>query len=743
MLSHFIEDAEVALKTLIFAPALIAGAASAALPASAAQQPQPLAAEPESGQATAGTFGDEIVVTARVENASINGISIEPLRLPQNVRVLDSALISDLGAVRLDDLLDLSGSVSRQNNFGGIWDNYAIRGFSGDINGGPDLLINRFNANRGFNAARDTATIELFQVLKGPASALSGKAEPGGSINIVTRAPQERFGFAVELEAGSFDHVRGVMDVGGGVGDGSAARFIGVREDNGSFRDFVGNDRLLIAPSLSFRPSEGLHLLYQFEYSLVNSVFDRGVVALERAPGSGVLDGRVLPRDRFLGEPGDGDILLRSAQHQVTATAELAPGLSLEGGVQYREGLLQGTASEVTSVVGTQARRRRQFRGYEFDDLSGRVELAARGELFGIGHQFRVGADAYRFDIASVVNRATTSPLGGPYAIDVLNPVYGRPLPTPAPLTNTDEGQDGVGIYAQDLITLGDRLSLLLGLRHDWIDQRIVNNRNGRVTEQSPSVTTPRAALAYRFSDQLSVYAGWGRSFRFNQGTSFAGEAFPAERGEAYEAGIKLALFDNRLNGTLSAFHIEKANVLATDPANPGFSAPIGRARSRGFEADVNFRASRRFDVTAVYAFVDAEVLADDPPNPGQAIPAGTQLSNIPRHSGSIFAQWRSSEADAGFFTMGGGLTYVGEREGTPTGTATVNRGTGARPAIFRLPEYITLRAHVAYQITPDLSAQLLVENLTDEYYLASSFNENWVMPGTPRSVRVRLRAEF
>ncbi|MFN3727695.1 MAG: TonB-dependent siderophore receptor [Allosphingosinicella sp.] len=723
---------------------LVACAALAACPALAAEADDAdAAADQAPAPATAGTFGDEILVTARVENASINGIAIDPLRLPQNVRLLDGALISDLGAVRLDDLLDLSGSVARQNNFGGVWDNYAIRGFAGDINGGPDLLINRFNANRGFNAARDTATIELFQVLKGPASALSGKGEPGGSINIVTRAPFERFGFGAELQGGSFGHYRGAIDVGGGVGGGLAARFIAAREENDGFRDFAGNDRLLVAPSLSFRPGEGLHLLYQFEYSLVNTVFDRGVVALERVPGSGVLDGRALPRERFLGEPEDGKLLLRSSQHQASFTAALAPGLALEGGVQYRQGLLEGTASEVTSVVGTEARRRRQFRGYDFDDLSGRAELAARGSLFGIGHQFRVGADAYRFEIDSVIRRATTSPLGGPYAIDVLNPVYGRPLPAMAPQTDTNERQEGYGIYAQDLVTLGDRLSLLLGLRHDRIEQTVVNNRTGRVTEQSPSVTTPRAAIAYRLGEHASLYAGWGRSFRFNQGTGFAGDPFPPERGDAYEAGVKLAGFDGRLNATLSAFQIEKTNVLATDPANPGFSAPIGRARSRGLEADVNFRASRRFDVTAVYALIDAEVLADDPPNPRQAIPAGTALSNIPRHSGSLFAQWRSSEAPAGFVTLGGGVTYVGAREGTPTGTATVNSGSGPRPAVFRLPAYATARAHIGYQLTPEVSAQLMVENLTDAYYLASSFNENWVMPGTPRSIRLRLRANF
>src|SRR5688572_1494559 len=155
---------------------------------------------------------EEIVVTgSRQANASINGLSVAPLMLPQNVRLLDEELIDKTGFTDLSQLFDLAGGMSRQNSFGGAWDSYAIRGFSGDINQGPDLLVNRFTANRGFNARRDVATVESFQVLKGPASALSGKGEPGGSINIVTKAPRDEFHASGELSYGSFDTWRGVF----------------------------------------------------------------------------------------------------------------------------------------------------------------------------------------------------------------------------------------------------------------------------------------------------------------------------------------------------------------------------------------------------------------------------------------------------------------------------------------------------------------------------------------------------
>lgn len=680
---------------------------------------------------------EDIVVTGRLASASINGIAIDPLRLPQNVRVLDRELIDNLGATRIDSLLDLAGSVARQNDFGGLWDNYAIRGFAGDINGGPDLLINRFTSNRGYNAARDVATVELFQVLKGPASALSGKGEPGGSINIVTKAPLDRDHFGGQVEVGSFDHYRGVFDIGGKVANALAVRVIGVREDNGSFRDFVRNDRILLAPSVAFDPNDRLHFLYQLEYSVTNSVFDRGVPALPSAANPRVYDGRALPRDRFYGEPGDGEITLRSTQHQGSFRAAVSDAIALEGGVQYRDGTLDGFASEGTSRVGTQLRRRRQFRGFAFDDLSGRIELAANGDLLGLDHQFRVGGDAYRYDLDQRIDRITTAVAGGPFAIDLLNPVYGQPLPVPAAFISTREEQRGESVYAQDLLTFGKAVSLLLGVRHDWVRQQVTNNRTVRAANQSQSVTSPRAALTIAPSHEVAFYVSYGKSFRFNQGVDAASQSFAPERGEAYEGGLKYALLNGRMTGTLSAFRITKSNILVSDPTASGFSVAVGGARSQGLEADVNIRLARSVDLTAVYALVDTKVLADKiTRSTPQPIPAGTELSNVPRHSGSLFAQWRSSREPSGYMTLGGGVTYVGNSEGTPAGTT----ADGGR---FRLPGYVTARGSIGYQVTTGLGAYVIVDNIIDRHFLASSFNEIWIAPGAPRSVRLGVRANL
>lgn len=658
---------------------------------------------------------DTIVVTgSRQASASINGLDIDPLLLPQNVRLLGDQLIKQTGFTDLSQLFDLAGGMARQNSFGGAWDAYAIRGFSGDVNQGPDLLVNRFTSNRGFNARRDVATVESFQVLKGPASALSGKGEPGGSINIVTKAPLDHMHASTELSYGSFETWRGVADFSGPVSDTLGVRMIGVYTLGGSFREYNRSNRLLLAPSIAWRPSDSVRFLYQLEYNLVHFTHDRGLVAVGG-------DGKALPRGRFLGEPNDGQMLQRTSQHQGTMTIDLAKGIAIEAGVQYRDGVLRGQSTHNSALIGTQLRRQLRIHDYKWQDLSGRLELSANRTLLGVTHQFRIGADALSYDQRRVFFRFSPT-AGTPYAIDIFNPVYGQPKPVATLNQDLLEEQRSKSLYAQDLLTLDDRFSLLLGVRQDWIRQRVHNYRTGAVDRQSPSVTSPRAAFTFAPSDTVSAYVSWGKSFRFNQGVDASSDPYAPERGEALEGGIKYALWDKRLTGTVSLFRITKDNVLVTDGTSSGFSIAAGQARSKGVEFDANLVIGHRINVTGVYAYTDAKVTRDSRP-----VLLGSGLSNVPRHSGAVYGHWQSAGVAPGSVGLGAGLTYVGSRPGDD-----VNTG-------FRLPHYVTARLNMSYQLSKGVAVHLDAENLFDAYYLESSFSNIWITPGTPRTVRARL----
>ncbi|MDZ7819535.1 MAG: Plug domain-containing protein [Aliarcobacter sp.] len=102
-----------------------------------------------------------------------------PLReTAQSVQIVNREIIDDINAVSITDTLGYVSGVSHQNNFGGMWDNFSIRGFSGHENTGMSLLKNGFSDNRGYNAPRDTANIESIEFLKGPSAALYGNSEP-------------------------------------------------------------------------------------------------------------------------------------------------------------------------------------------------------------------------------------------------------------------------------------------------------------------------------------------------------------------------------------------------------------------------------------------------------------------------------------------------------------------------------------------------------------------------------------
>jgi len=104
---------------------------------------------------------DEIVVTGLRQ--AYQG-DFAPLETPQANQLIDEDLLRNVGAINLNDALDLSASVARQNNFGGLWNSFSIRGFSGDINLPSGFLVNGFNAGRGFGGPRDLVGVESVEI---------------------------------------------------------------------------------------------------------------------------------------------------------------------------------------------------------------------------------------------------------------------------------------------------------------------------------------------------------------------------------------------------------------------------------------------------------------------------------------------------------------------------------------------------------------------------------------------------
>ncbi|MEE4280457.1 MAG: TonB-dependent receptor plug domain-containing protein, partial [Pseudomonadales bacterium] len=134
--------------------------------------------------------------------------NFDDLEKPSADQTITEELLRQAGVINLDDALDLSAAVARQNNFGGLWNSFSVRGFSGDINLPSGFLVNGFNAGRGFAGPRDLVGIETVEVLKGPRSALFGRGEPGGTVNLITKRPQFETRGDVRATLGRWDQMR-------------------------------------------------------------------------------------------------------------------------------------------------------------------------------------------------------------------------------------------------------------------------------------------------------------------------------------------------------------------------------------------------------------------------------------------------------------------------------------------------------------------------------------------------------
>ncbi len=725
-----------AVKAALVTSVAIGSVAMAALPGTVWAQSAP--AEEQEAQAV-----DEMVVVG--QRQQYRG-DVPLSAIPQSVQVIDAKTLQDLNITRLDSALDLSSGVSRQNNFGGLFDGFAIRGFAGDENFAGGVLVNGFNGGRGYGGARDASAVEKIEILKGPNGAVFGRGEPGGTISIITKKAKvgEDFGsFAVQ--GGSFNTFRVEADYNLSLSDTVAIRLNGAVQDGDSFRDTVHQTLYVANPSIVFTPSKDTSLSYELEFVDNRVPFDRGTIAVNGRLGT-------VSNSTFYGEPGDGRMNVNVLGHQVQFQQKLGGDWYFLAGFGYRETEFKGLSSEPElDPIGTNRRqtltstgnvlaRQRRSRDYSTNNMVVRGEISGKFYTGGITHHVLVGADwdRFRIDLLQLRGRPVNYTAGTPitaanYAVNIFNPVYGQTLALGAtPLTNTFETQKAWGIYFQDQIDLTDRLKLRVGGRYDDYSQTVLNRANNRTSRVKIKQFSPTGGVLYEVNDDVSVFAGYGEGFRPNSGVDAASNPFPAELSKSYEVGVRLGEPGGPLSGSIAAFTMKKNNILTADPnpANAGFSIAGGAARSRGVELDFNANLPGDITIIATYAYLDSEwTTAAGDKDFGLTINPGDRLINIPEHAANLIVN-KGFMIGEKRFTFGGGINYVGKRLGETGST-------------FELPGYVIARLMATFEPAKNVRLTADVTNLFDKDIYTASYARLWITPGAPRAFNVRATFSF
>lgn len=639
-----------------------------------------------------------------------------PLRdIPASIKVVPRAVIDEQQALRLDQALkNVSGVIFAD---GGEGTNFSSRGF-GLTTLRDGFRRTEFTEGDLNRADQDTFNVERVEVLKGPASALFGRSNGGGLVNIVTKRPRGLSVTDVNLTAGSFGLRRGTVDLGGALpaDAGFALRVNAGYEEADSFRDFVSSRRELLAPSLSWRLDPTLTVTFFGERLSVTQTPD---VGLPRT-GNQVVAG--LPRSRFLGEAStdrsESDVSEGRLLVEKVAGDWLVKGALLKATIENSDYFTRGAALQANGRTLT---RTIIDSGFRSEDEMVQLEAQGRMRLAGLAHHVTLGMDAGERKTTSLFNSASAN------SIDIFAPVYGRTGPT-GNFSRFSQflKQDVFGAFAHDTIALAEHWKLAVGLRYDRFKQGPQAGNPAALPVREYHRTSPRTGVVYQPTKSVSWYGTYDKSFQAPNGFPFQAGGVPLEpqRSTLREAGVKTEWLDGALVTTAAVYRIDRTNVGTRDLQNPGFQTAIGEQRSQGFEFDVSGELVAGWKVLAGYGYTDAEIVKDNNVAPGKIPP------NVPRHAASLWTSYEFQGGDFKGLGAGLGVYHVGERQGDAGNT-------------FQVPAYTRLDAAVFYKVHKGATVRLNVYNLANREILLNPTRAPFFRPDAPRNFLATLELKF
>ncbi len=490
-----------------------------------------------------------------------------PLSLaPLQASVFGAEQLKDRGVQRLSDITSFDAAVSDAYNTEGYWDYLTVRGF---------VIDNRFNYRRDGLPINAETSIPLdnkaqIEVLKGTSGLQAGTSAPGGLVNYVVKRPLADPLRRASLEWREAGSVTASVDLSQRFG---AADAFGVRVNAAAshlepkVREATGR-RSLLAVAGDWRVSDDTLIEAEFETSRRSQPSVPGFSLL----GDGVpapVDPRLNLNNQAWAQPVvlDGDTAsLRWRQKladgwQFTAHAG-TQRLRSDDRIAFPFGCFDPDPAPDGTYYADRYCPNGNFDLYDFRSENERrrtdaLDLSLQGKL-------RTGAIEHALSAGVLQSRVRNRFGSQTFAFSGTGNVDGsvRDLPAnPVPNDeNTNRDERSTELSLRDAITIDERSTLWLGLRHTRLHRESVRTDGSRPTNYAQSFTTPFVAASYAFAPQQFVYASWSRGIESevvpNRSRYVnAGQPLPALKSRQAELGLKgssdltewsAALFDIR-----------------------------------------------------------------------------------------------------------------------------------------------------------------------------------------------------
>lgn len=626
------------------------------------------------------------------------------IETPQSISVITRDQMNAQNVQSVSDALRYSAGVLAESNGPDPRADYpTIRGFSagGRSSYRDGLRDYAFNGQGG--VVIEPHGLERIEVLRGPSSVLYGQSDAGGTVNLVSKRPTKAPLREVQLQIGSHDRKQVAIDLGGVIGATSdwSYRLTGLVRDADTQIDHVIDDRVFIAPALTWQPSAATSLTLLTSYQ--KNERGQGYQALPMEgtliPGPG---GARIPTNRFVGEPGfdrfnqERSSIGYAFEHEFNEQWAFRQNLRSTNQNTNSISIYQAGLTSPTTVDRYIGPGRERVKNFLLDN-----QLQWKSRTQGLEQTVLLGLDHQRMRNVSGTSFGVAPPL------DVYNPVYGQPLPLSG-ATPPDEDRNTLtqtGLYVQDQLKFNDRISWTIGGRYDKTRTNSITLATGDEAPQRDHAFTWRTGAVYLFDSGWAPYVGYAKSFLPVAGNDAFKRPFKPETGEQIEAGIRYQPKNRDVSFLASVYELRRQNVLTNDLENFGESIQRGEIRSRGLELEAKASVTRTVDLVANYAYNDLVVTRSNGDDLGKT------PNTSPKNIVSVWATWQIPAVSS--LKVSAGVRHIGA-------------SFGDEQEALRVPSYTLVDAALEFDLARVLQTSgewrlaLNVSNLLDRTYVAT-----------------------
>ncbi|MCA1323624.1 TonB-dependent siderophore receptor [Herbaspirillum sp. alder98] len=656
---------------------------------------------------------------------------------PQSVSVIGRQQIEDQNLMSLNDVLRMTPGIVADRLDERV--TFTSRGFSLNsmIDGVPTLSFNSVAAE---SSQLSMQVYDRVEVIRGASGLLNGSGSPGGSINLVRKRPTAEFSGHVGVGVGSWSRYSTEADLSTKLNEAGTVRgrVVASHADGNSFVDNKKQSEDVFYGIVEADLSRNTLLSAGVEYqrtAIKGANF--GQSPLFYSDGSRTN----LPRSFNSSTPWstwnmDTQRYFVNLDHHFDNDWRLKVDAALITNDRERYSgdiwLYPGNINSATGNGGVV-----QVANNPATSVTRALDVYATGpfSLFGRTHTAVLGANYNRY----AYDYSNSSRLVNAFdrqAVNISNLGAIAQPDFPYPLNKFSGVTEEKAVYGALRLKPFDALSVLVGTRFSWYDNDLVtrtwtNGTNGRPVASSAghehAIFTPYAGIVYDINDTWSAYSSYTDIFQPNTARNANNETIEPRRGNNLEFGVKGEHMGGKLNTSFAVFEVREDNAVELAPGVaplPDGSAAyraVKGARTRGFETTISGELARGWQVMAGYTysakFNNKSVLMN---------------TNYPQRMLRVATSYRLPGA-LSKLTVGGNLSYQSGISYLETYSAQTAYQGG-----------MTLIGLMArYEVSPQLSLSLNVENLTDKTYYTGLGGYNGYTVGNPRNAWLKANYKF